>query len=65
MADAIQPITENYLRTANRAQLTTYLEAWGYQCYDSEDTDVLRLVALMNFDTESAQVMQLAEHLGA
>ncbi len=39
---------------ASRAELVVYLEAWGFQCYDSETTDELRDAALANYDTEGA-----------
>lgn len=45
-------ITE--LAQLSRAELITYLEAWGFQCYDHETTDELRAAAIENFHTEGA-----------
>lgn len=48
------PATREELAQASRAELVAYLEAWGFQCYDSETTDELREAALGNYYTEGA-----------
>lgn len=40
------------LQQASRAELVTYLESWGFACYDSESTEDLRNSAIENFETE-------------
>lgn len=42
------------LTKATRDELVSYLESWGYQCYDHESTDELREAALVNYDCEGA-----------
>lgn len=44
---------EEDIRRASRGELEQYLEAWGFQVYDSETTDELREAALENFRTEN------------
>ena len=46
--------SRQHLVNATRAQLITYLESWGYQCYAKETTAELRRAALLNWDTEKA-----------
>lgn len=40
------------IREANRAALVTYLESWGFACYESESETELRTAAQQTFDTE-------------
>lgn len=47
-------MTREDLQRASRDELVTYLEGWGFQCYDSETTDELRAAALENQVTEGA-----------
>jgi len=35
-----------------REELTDYLESWGFQVYDDEETIELRIAAVENFETE-------------
>jgi len=40
------------IQQATREELTDYLESWGFQVYDDEETIELRIAALENFETE-------------
>lgn len=44
---------EEDILQAGREELEEYLEAWGFQVYDSETTDELRDAAMENFKTEN------------
>jgi len=43
------------LKQANRSELITYLESWGFACYDNEPTEKLREAALLNQETEESE----------
>ena len=44
--------TREYLETARRHQLIEWLELRGTACYDDESTELLREVAIQDFDDE-------------
>jgi hypothetical protein len=46
--------TVEELESATRQQLVTYLQGWGFQCYDHESDADLRRAALENAHTEGA-----------
>lgn len=46
-------LTKAEIEVATREQLVTYLEGWGFQCYDHESDAVLRRAALENHHTET------------
>lgn len=49
----IQPMnTAADIRDASRADLVSYLESWGFQCYERETDAELRAAAQQNFETE-------------
>lgn len=37
---------------ADREALVSYLESWGFACYDHEPVEELRIAALLNHQTE-------------
>lgn len=45
-------MTRAEILRANRQELITYLESWGFQCYDHETLAELRAAALENEKTE-------------
>ena len=47
--DSIEEINK-----ASRSEVVSYLESWGFQCYDHESTQDLREEAVRNFETEGA-----------
>lgn len=47
-------MSEQEINGMTRAELIAYLEAWGFQSYDHESDDDLRVAALENFETEGA-----------
>jgi hypothetical protein len=47
-------MTQAEIEAASRAELVAYLEAWGFQCYESETDDELRAAAIENQATEGA-----------
>ncbi len=44
--------SREYLETARRHQLVEFLELRGTACYDDESTELLRAVAIQDFDGE-------------
>lgn len=49
-----RPITRKELEAADRDNLVSYLEYWGFACHDNETTEELREAALLSFETERA-----------
>jgi hypothetical protein len=45
-------MSRDQIETATRDELISYLESWGFQCYDYESTSELRHAALENHDCE-------------
>lgn len=46
------PTTRKELEAADRDNLVSYLEYWGFACYGHEPTEELREAALLNYETE-------------
>jgi len=47
-------MNEEELATATRAELQEYLESWGFAVYESEDTEKLRVAAMLNASMEGS-----------